>query len=95
MLTTAQQKVKQELEELQINALVYHNEKTIIPRKSHSLKKWMFMIISILLLIVACSLLIKGYWTHKGFEKEKIKYILRENGTIQYWIKSKSYDVGK
>lgn len=202
MLTTAQQKVKQELEELQINALVYHNEKTVITRKSHSLKKWKFMIISILVLIVACSLLIKGYWTQeqtqlvsyltkvddyneqsekilndflnekidnieqgkakqvdliskvthlktstsfhehqqdllsviehrldmmtnledpkhseqqlnkyfielsvkqefavesltKGFEKEKIKYILRENGTIQYWIKSKSYDVGK
>jgi type IV secretory pathway TrbF-like protein len=148
MLTTAQQKVKQELEELQINALVYHNEKTIIPRKSHSLKKWMFMIISILVLNVACSLLIKGYWTQeqaqlvsylttvdvyneqnmmtnledpkhseqqlnkylielsvkqelavesltKGFEKEKIKYLLRENGTIQYWIKSKSYDIEK
>lgn len=61
MLTTAQQKVKQELEELQINALAHHNDKTVIPRKKHSIKKWIFTITSILLLIVACSLLIKGY----------------------------------
>jgi uncharacterized membrane protein YukC len=60
MLTTAQQKLKQELEELQLNALSHHYEETVIPRKKHSLKKWFFTITSILLLIVACYLLFKG-----------------------------------
>lgn len=27
----------------------------------------------------------------KAFQKEKIKYILQEDGTIQYWLNSKSY----
>jgi hypothetical protein len=56
MLTPAQQKVKRELEELQINALAYPKEQTIIPRKRQSFKKWSFIIIAILMLIVTCSL---------------------------------------
>lgn len=102
MLTTAQQKVKQELEELQINALVYHNEKTIIPRKNeqnmmtnledpkHSEQQLNKYLIE---LSVKQELAVESLT--KGFEKEKIKYLLRENGTIQYWIKSKSYGIEK
>jgi hypothetical protein len=57
MLTPAQQKVKRELEELQINAALAHSkDQTIIPRKRISLKKWSFTIIVILLLIVTISL---------------------------------------
>lgn len=57
MLTPAQQKVKRELEELQINALVHPKDQTSIARKKHSFTKWSFTIIAILLLIVTCSLL--------------------------------------
>lgn len=64
MLTSAQQKVKQELEELQLNAHSHHYEETVIPPKKHSFKKWVFTITSILLLIVACFLLFTGYWNH-------------------------------
>jgi hypothetical protein len=56
MLTPAQQRVKRELEELQINALAYPKDQTSIPRKKHSFTKWSFTIIAILLLIVTCSL---------------------------------------
>lgn len=57
MLTTAQQKVKRELEELQITAALAHSKnQTIIPRKKSSFKKWIFTIIAILLLIVTISL---------------------------------------
>jgi hypothetical protein len=57
MLTTAQQKVKRELEELQINAALTHSkDQTIIPRKRSSFKKWSFTIIVTLLLIVTISL---------------------------------------
>jgi hypothetical protein len=56
MLTPAQQKVKRELEELQINALAYPKDQTSIPHKKRSFTKWSFTIIAILLLFVACIL---------------------------------------
>ena len=57
MLTPAQQKVKRELEELQINAaLANSKDQTIIPRKRSSFKKRIFTIIAILLFIVTISL---------------------------------------
>ncbi|WP_026567703.1 hypothetical protein [Bacillus sp. UNC41MFS5] len=65
MLTTAQQKVKQELEELQIYALTQHYNKPVLSRKRRSNKKWMRTITSIILLMVTCTLLLKVYWTQK------------------------------
>lgn len=56
MLTPAQQKLKRELEELQINAIAHPKDQTSIPRKRNSVKKWSFTIIAILLLIVSCFL---------------------------------------
>lgn len=46
MLTPAQQKVKQELEELQLKALVYQNEKGN-PDKRPSSKKWIYILVAI------------------------------------------------
>ena len=203
MLTTAQQKVKQELDELQLNALTHQHNKPMPPHKRHSFKNRIITITAISLLMLTCSLLLKGYWTDKelgvpsyltkvhdynkqsetllndfltgkmenlddsrakqedflakvtnlktstsfhdyqqdlitviehrlnmmtsfknptdsdqnqlnqslielsvkrelaldslikGFEREKITYKLKENGTVQYWINSKSYSVSK
>jgi hypothetical protein len=61
MLTTAQQKVKQELEELRLNALINQSSEPDLPHKKKSIKKWFFTITLILVIIVACSLLLKSY----------------------------------
>jgi hypothetical protein len=81
MLTTAQQKVKQELEELQINALAHHKKVIVIPSKKPALKRWFFTIIIVLLLIAACSLLLQGYWTQK-----------QSQGIISYLTKVDNYN---
>ena len=62
MLTTAQQKVKQELEELQIYALAHPNNKPVISRKRRSNKKWMLTTTAIIPLIMTCILLFKVDW---------------------------------
>lgn len=61
MLTNAQQKVKQELEELKINALIQHKSEPDLPRKKKSIKKWFIIITFILVMIVACSILLMRY----------------------------------
>ncbi|MBV7505696.1 hypothetical protein KW850_10570 [Bacillus sp. sid0103] len=80
MLTTAQQKVKQELEELQINALTHHYDKQVIPRKRYPFKKWIITIIAIILLMVTGFLLLKEYWTQK------------ELGVTSYIMKAHDYN---
>jgi len=65
MLTTAQQKVKQELEELQLKAFIHQNDKTASPSKRHTSKKRIIFITGFILLIVTCSLLLKYFWTQK------------------------------
>ncbi|MEH7307264.1 hypothetical protein [Neobacillus drentensis] len=80
MLTTAQQKVKQELEELQINALTHHYDKQVIPRKRYPFKKWIITIIATILLMVTCFLLLKEYWTQK------------ELGLTSYIMKAHDYN---
>ncbi|MDR7240835.1 hypothetical protein [Neobacillus drentensis] len=58
MMTTAQQKVKQELEELKLNALVHQNSEPVLPRKKRSSKKWILTTTLILVTILTCSLLL-------------------------------------
>lgn len=58
MMTTAQQKVKQELEELKLNALIQHKSEPVLPRKKKSIKKWCMTITLILVTIVTYSLLL-------------------------------------
>ncbi|WP_144554185.1 hypothetical protein [Bacillus sp. X1(2014)] len=65
MLTTAQQKVKQELEELQLKAFIHPNDKTVSPSKRHSSKKRIILITGFILLMVTCSLFLKNFWTQK------------------------------
>ena len=62
MLTTAQQKVKQELDELRLNALIHQSSEPNLPHKKKSIKKWFFTITLILVITLACSLLLKSIW---------------------------------
>jgi len=80
MLTTAQQKVKQELEELQLNAHANPHIKIELPRKRNSIKKWMFTITAIILVFIACSLILKDNWMQK------------QSGTAPYLTKAHDYN---
>jgi hypothetical protein len=62
MLTTSQQKVKQELEELKLKALIHPNGEYVLPPKKTSIKKQIFTITLVFVMIVAFSLLLKRYW---------------------------------
>ncbi|WP_066065335.1 hypothetical protein [Neobacillus soli] len=61
MLTAAQQKVKQELEELQIRAQVHSNDEAVSTNNSRSLKKWAYAIGGLFALILICSFFLSDY----------------------------------
>ncbi len=63
MLTPAQQKVKQELEELQANALFHQDNETVTPVQPSSKKKWIYITMGSSALILLFSLAIIGIWT--------------------------------
>lgn len=53
MLTPAQQKVKQELEELKASGLLHHeDEETVPPALRHPMKKWAYTVSILVLLII-------------------------------------------
>jgi len=55
MLTSAQQKVKQELEELQANAIFHHEPETLPPTQKHPRKKWFYVTIGFFTFIIIIS----------------------------------------
>ncbi|MEH7075116.1 hypothetical protein [Neobacillus drentensis] len=80
MLTTAQQKVKQELEELQLKALAHPQPKIALPHKRNSSNKLIFTIITIILLVISWSLFLKDLW------------IPKQSGTVSYLTKVLDYN---
>jgi hypothetical protein len=73
MLTSAQQKVKQELDELHANGLFHHNLGTVPPRNKYSMKKWLYSIIGIILL---CSFFLFTFSTSNHVEI--VSYLMKE-----------------
>jgi hypothetical protein len=73
MLTAAQKKVKQELEELHANSLFQKEEERISPDNKRSMKKWIFSLIGVLLF---CSFMI----IHFSFSnhEEIVSYLTME-----------------
>jgi hypothetical protein len=55
MLTPAQQKIRQELEELQVNGLHREKQDQTLPSKKRRFTNWSFYLIGILLLTIICS----------------------------------------
>jgi hypothetical protein len=54
MLTPAQQKIRQELEELQVNGLLQPKQAPPLPAKKERSNNWSFYLIGILLLTIIC-----------------------------------------
>lgn len=79
MLTTAQQKVKKELEELHANGLFHHEAETVSPINKHSMKKWIYSIIGVFLI---CSFFMINFWISN--QKEIVSYLsIEQNFTEQ------------
>jgi hypothetical protein len=63
MLTPAQQKIRQELEELQVRSLSLKNKNNISPIETRPRKKRVY--VSLLLFILACSFLATAFYTEQ------------------------------
>ncbi|WP_413306981.1 hypothetical protein AA0X95_06795 [Bacillus sp. 1P10SD] len=79
MLTPAQQKVKQELEELQLKALVHQNEQGIPDKKLYS-KKWIYIIVIVAICAVTISSFILLLDFSTDTQEEIASYLEIEQG---------------